>query len=399
MTTERKYGVSDTQRSMWSCRHKWLMRYGLGLQSPEKPLAPYRGIIWADAMHRLPTDGLDDTLSYLDELELMHLDADTFHTPAEDEIVKATFAEVNCMLRRYVAQYDGDPFAGMTIMQSEHRLMSKVRTPSGRPSTRTDFMGIVDKLVLLNDRLWLLEHKATSMELLKWVDAHSYDPQAPTYAWLEEEYTGQRIHGIIYDLAFTKPLKTADQFETLKDGKRLKKHVGNTTAGEFRAALWRNGLSEEDATTRKGAEWYTETIADLERREDDGWWFHREPVPFDRREVARTAGEIYTIATEIRRARDATKEMRDEMYDVAATGNHDELAEKACGHLRAVAAKFPRNPAMCQTYGRKCRYMDLCRTHQPEAVNDFVIRVRKGEPANEPTEDAEETETDIESPW
>ena len=370
--------ISNGERTTASCMQRWFLRYGLGLLETSKPRAMYLGTVWAEAMDAYGRDGLTGALARLDAVEDKHLGGIGAQFLSSFEDTGAAFVLCRDMLARYDAHWRGrEPDLGRVVL-SEHRLVAPIPSPGGGASWKTYVGGYLDKLThrreLLDDGLWVVEHKTTSTPLNDWLARNEYKPQGYTYAWLVEQVIGRPVRGIIFDVALSVRPTPADEFEPIANGSRLRKPNGlpTTTADRWASAIKRNGFRFD------GEPWYVEIGRELRKREERGHWFRRFVVPYLPAEIQRAGAELYPVLTQLRQQKEATAPLRAQLRDkLASPFEFGELVESI---VREHATAYPRNAGLCYQYNRPCEYLDLCRHQSREAAGAFTMRTSKGTP-------------------
>ena len=371
--------ISNSERTRAGCLHKWFLSYALGLALPHKPLAMYRGILWHEALEKYTELGLADTLDWLD-LELdIHLGKVGQHYLKTAEATAETFRLVKGMLPRYLEHWQyAQPWK---VLETECLIKRWTRCPTGRCSSATGFVGVIDKLVQIQGSddaepaLWIVEHKTTTMKLDEWWRSNLYKPQAPSYAWLIREELGKQVRGVIYDVALAVEPRPACNFDTTKDGKRLHKPkpgtLPMTTADNWARAIKSRGFSFNDQP------WYVEIGKQLRERDQSDFWFRRFTVPITGAETDRAGAELWHEGTRLRRLKTGLKADR-EALELAAADPSD-FSQVVAEICQERGAEFPRNHGMCRQYNRRCEYLDLCQHQSAEAAGDFVLHERDDE--------------------
>lgn len=383
--------VSDSERGCAGCRHKWLMKHGLRVSTPHKPEAMYRGVIWSYAMDWYHEVGatVASTTTKLRKMMDDHLGqtGPDFMKTMED--TGRIFTDTIGMLERYDAFW-GEEELGDRIVFSEKRVASATRTPTGHKSTKTGWLGVLDKLLEIGSDLWVLDHKTTALKIEDWRTYNDYRPQASTYCWLiQETFPNRNVRGIIYDIAHSIPPKLWNEFDVIKDGSRLHKPpragMPHTTADQWAKAIAANGFRFDDQP------WYITIGKKLRERDRSRYWFDRVVVPIPQSEIERTGRELYTIGSELRLAKDKLRWARSRLRDASVDPNL--FAKTLATILQKVGAEHPRNPTQCRLYNRPCDYMPLCREWSVETASSYVMqpRWRNHERSDEPESGQDET--------
>ena len=416
-------GITNSERGTSQCDQLWLLTYGLGLEAGARPRPFILGDLWhvgMDEFYRLSTgDGISASAvtharaaiakrgeELLAEAERMNFTPEHFDpTSAEqwDGVVMdpadiiADAHRAAWMVVHYWKTYRGKlPAGSFQVVMNEQLLATRVRNPAtGRKSPVTTYAGRVDKLVRINGRLWVVEHKTSSGALSDWLANNATSPQVLSYAWAIEEQLGEPVAGAIYDLAYTGK-QTLPQ--PTKDGSRLRKSAGlpSCTAAEFANAVasihcpdWqRGGGSAEDmvaaaigqAKKPEDVQWYADTLRALQHREDDGYWFRREVVPFAAGEVQRMGAELYHSCTRLRRMHDVVEPYAAAMRENVANG--DTVASSVEFALRCITedhpGQFVRNHSACiGRFGRMCSRAALCRSHHANDAQHVRVKAAR----------------------
>lgn len=380
--------ITNSERSTATCPHRWLLQYGLGMRTRKRVRALDLGSFFhegLDAYYGQPCpagtqvelrDRLADALVAVDRAFTKEtassqgatdsIDPGEYLSPDQIEEMREHAETAKILLGMYHAQWSVDDFV---LLHNEQSLSANVRTFAGNRSTRTKFGGKVDKVVELNGRVFIVEHKTTKTPLVDWYEKNRRSPQARTYAWLLWE-AGIHVHGVIWDLVQSVPPKRWDALPVLKDGKRLAKTAGLpwTTADEFEIAVRQVGLTGLGRDgTMDDADWYSETHERLKARDKSGFWLRREVELFSDEEIDRIGEELYRDATKLRRWREATDETRTKIL-AAPDAKRPEMVEAA---LKDIGTDFPRAASVCWQYNRLCPYASICHSWSRYDVLDF----------------------------
>ncbi len=420
--------ITNSERSTAACPQRWLLRYGLSLRTEgrvycldvgsfvheglEALFESYESIHLAayEDMYKLPlvdaVDAIDNALATINRNRLAEVcrikgsvtssdgtfDPTASHVdPGDIELVNDAATTAIALLKGYHSRWQNDLF---TTIRNESIVKTMTITPNGNRSTRTGYTGKVDKVVEYRGRLFLMEHKSTSTPLDEWLEKHRRSAQARSYAFaLRAE--GIDVEGVIYDLIQSKPPRPWGELGVLKDGSRLAKPKGLpwTTAALFAEAVmflhgsfgsfdWVDGTQGciraiIDAHKKpESVEWYADVYARLAARDADGFWYRREVELFEPGEIDRTASEIYTDATKIRRWKERTKPYRDDIL-AAAPQDVPAMVEDA---LHEIGHEFTRQAQepICWQWRRLCPYASLCHSHSMHDVNSFRIERAPG---------------------
>lgn len=378
MASKRKAraSITNSERQAAACPQRWLLRYGLGLRSQESTPALYIGSLVhsaIEALYRLPTTTVWSRLTVRKAIEQEHQrwlserreSLGGFFDISPDEL-KAADEQAATAIRiaeAYIAEYRTQDWrvvkneqAFDTSISKQHRLTSMRLT--------VNLAGKVDRVIEHRGRTWIVETKTSSIPLDEWVERNRRGHQAITYAIALREQ-GYEVDGVIFDLVNSKPAKRAEDLAVLKDGTRLAKPAGlpYTTASEFERAVSNLGQNLDSV------DWYRATHDQLRSRDGSGFWFRREPLLFDRRDVERTQHEIERSMHEIGKWRhlvDITKR-------ATATISETDAANGIEATLSIISREFPREPALCWQYNRLCTYASLCSSQSAEDASRFVV--------------------------
>lgn len=367
--------VTNSERRTLGCKHLWFLRYGLCLSHPQGEaalVAMYHGTLWHKLMEIYHSAPDSDSGMAQAKAWAAHFRSnankplflpDTAPSPQMAIVLSMVSEE---MLQRYDEHWKGSRWS---VIFTERRLIAQVRHPATRKRTEVArFAGKPDMLVTVDESgdAWLVEHKMTTTDLDKWLLTRSYDPQAATYAWLVWEQMKIRCKGIIYNLANRKMPSPWTSFEVTKDRTRLKKPTGlpQTTSEIFLEAIAENGFQLSDQ------EWYAEVAEQLQRRENDGYWFKRSFHLFHPEEIRRAERELYSVATSTVEMVEATSELR----ELISNENDDSLPTTIAAVVKQYGDNFPRNPSYCYIRNTPCAFMNFCKEQSPEAAQSFIVR-------------------------
>ena len=266
---------------------------------------------------------------------------------------------VESMLIGYDERWRGEQ-AEYGVLANEQVVRACLTAPSGNTSPWVVYSGVVDKLVIRNDRLFVVEHKTSAKPADKWRADNDYSPQGLGYAWLAQKTIKRRIDGIVYDVSWKQIPPSPDSIKlvgtgTPKNPRRLTKVLPpGTTHGVYGAALEMHGYCVDDQ------EYYRETLDELHSKRDQ---YHRRfVVPVMQAEIERLGRELYHVATRIRRLAEPLRGIRKRLKS-----NDDVL-----GAILAHGDRYARNGNACRTF-RRCRYMDVCRYQSVEAIEAFNV--------------------------
>lgn len=367
--------VTNSERGVWqTCQRKWFYQYGLRIIFLYMSLDQWIGSIWHAVM---------DEYWYL--MFKQKMDWEEVFPLCWNEINEGIAQYKEAQVKRYMQDYyegELDVLYSMlgqyslfvtespTLLHSEKPLRAPVRTRTGKRSSITRYGGVLDKMsdlgVSMTHKRRLVEitdHKTTNRPVTEWLKEHADLPQMLGYNWLAIE-NGFDVAFCTYDITWKHRMPSLGDYAVLKNGKALSKRLPKgATANGFRMAIERNGFQLSDH------DWYMEKYSKLKLNDIAGNnLYHKfETVTFTRDQLLEFQKEIYVIATEIRRAREKTKEMS---RAVQWTG----LPSVCNDGCRKMSCKFPRNGSRCMDYKRKCEFYDLCHYNSPESLIDLGLR-------------------------
>jgi hypothetical protein len=397
--------ITNSERSAAACPQRWLLKYGLALRPEGRVRALDVGSFVHEgleelfcAQHEGSTNPLERALKRIGlarETEIYRIESasspdhlDPLAYGSQDDVDRVIEAANDAakLVAGYVAHWNARQFE---LIRNEGTVETPVMTPRGNASTRTRYTGKVDKVVRYQGRLFIVEHKSTTLALSEWHEKHRRSPQAMGYA-IALRREGIECEGVIYDLIQSKPPREWYDLALLKDRSRLAKPKGLPwmTADAFFTAvreLHVDAISSSISTDADpldiiqgivtsakkpdDVEWYLGAYRALLARDEDGFWYRREVELFEDAALERTSDEIYHDATRIRRWKEGTKVFRDRI--IAATDEQvPDIVENA---LQLDGAAFPRQSSLCWQWNRLCPYASLCSSHSRHDVVGFRI--------------------------
>ena len=361
--------TSNSERASALCEMRWLFRYGLGLEVPMDSYAMSVGKAWHEVMEVYWLHGYEAGISRVRALAL------------DDQIIPITGDRIGLdvlepMLERYHLFHEQQP--PLTVLGQEVSIERATRV-NGRWSTASRWLGVIDKVVQdRRGKVWIVEHKTTGLHPATWLEAHRADYQPRIYAWLmrslrRSEPRGDGLHGlnldpvgVIYDVVrrggVTQPRRN-------KDGSLAKVRKG--TLPKMSARDWINNLTDEEEQIG----WVMEVYRGLQARDEEGYWQAREWITFQPGEVDRAAAEAHTVATRLRRHREAIEPLRSSLYDEPPASPH-ELGWRVSRLIREVWGQFPRNVGECSRWGRLCEYAAACADPNTTTCSELRIRAQ-----------------------
>jgi hypothetical protein len=120
--------------------------------------------------------------------------------------------------------------------------------------------------------------------------------------------------------------------------------------------------------------WYRQTLAKL-RAQEDGQFYCRVWVRFAEGEVGRVGKELYTVATQLRRAHRVMVPWREQIQRLhAAAASSTDWVRIAQGAAQDKGHLFPRSTTGCMAYNRPCPYMNACRYQGTEGFRALHVK-------------------------
>lgn len=263
--------ISYSQIKTWKrCRQKWYYGYVRNLL-PKGRIYKIELGKYGHALLEAYYKGED-----LKEASQVYWDEQT-KDMFEEEMVEFedTRFQAEVLSERYINHYE-DIDRHMEILSAEGKFSTPI---NGGVHLR----GIID-LVMQDDtgELWLVDHKFTSIDLIKYEDGLVLDEQANYYLWALAEMLGEDkpVAGIMFNLVKSK-LPSVPKL--LKSGGLSKAQSIDTDTATYLKAIEDNGLNPHD---------YDDILRSIEEKD--------RPF-FKRHYVQRTAQELRNIGTELDR--------------------------------------------------------------------------------------------------
>lgn len=379
----KHWWFSQSQLATYTaCRHLWWLKFVLGLEEIERNKVLGLGSLWHECMDRLWrawTGGqAKDLETALSAAELVVGSLAVGDEKYEAEVS----AKAIGMLVRYLRRWEG-PVG--TVLCSEQEVSAYPVIAEGPLSAwsrtnrvNTRIMGKPDKIVVENGEVWVVEHKSTSMDLQQWRDKHSYSPQAAIYCWLvmcgwrrlelldkseESKRALERgVAGIVYDLASTADVATAEDCVRIKSGALSKQLPRNLSAEVFSDAV----------AQAEPADWYEEKRRELEANPPR--LFSRYQVRIDHEEMSRTMAEVAVLAQQARKIwRVAQDEARGTLGGISSLDGEMVYRRAVAQHLRNYGHRYERCESNCWAYNRRCPMMDVCSYRSLESLETILI--------------------------
>lgn len=360
--------ATNSERSVFeACKHKHFIQSILGARATRlaKPLE--MGRIWHDALEmwwrrwdvltalqfpfKRARVGADDILgrgfeALRSRLPKGFTTSNRFGWMTAESLdeSEALFA---AMLQGYHERYKSQP---LELVMNEEVLSCPVKTRRGNVSNRSGIAGRLDKLVRdEHGQLWVTDHKTTKMQLRDWRTTHEYNPQLSQYAVMLRRM-GYDPVGVCYDLALKAAPPAPESFRVVAKGDRLYAQLPqHTDAASYRAALLHHGLDESEPS-------HVKALGRLDQLDD--LFFKRVWIRFGDGEIDRAEREIYTTATQIRRAHDVCVHEKERLRSSPSMADwRARLVETA----QRRGPDFPRSSGACYQYRRECSLMAFCK--------------------------------------
>lgn len=352
--------MTNSERSaVQLCAHKHLLHYGLALTRIGPPRgALLIGHLWHKAMQAV-WSGYD----LLTSSAFVGQAVDTIKAGPCSRFDLPDIMEAQTLVLHMLERYSRNAHQEMrkawrTVLVENH-MESRCITPSGHYSPWARYSGRCDAIAesTQTSQRAIVEHKTSSLPLESW---EKDNPSAQTlgYVWLATE-NGLKPEGVLYNLVSTKMEPRAEDFRVIKDGKRLsRQYPANATAAGLVAAIRMHGFPVHP---------YADKLRELEMN----------PPVFERRlfkrfrleEMKRAVLEIYHLATVARRWKTVTLPWRE-----AAKLAGVDWKSTVVSILKKHGHKWPRSPASCTRWGRKCSFWDICTYQTEEALEGFRLR-------------------------
>ena len=347
--------TSNSERSASVCEMRHFLAYGLGLEVPGTTQALSVGKAWHTLQEVYWTQGIEAA-----QAEAVRLCSADSLVPIEskDEGLGALLS----MLEVYHVAHQRYPSLEVIAQEMSIETWTQAKV---RRSTASRWLGIVDKVVRDHrGDLWVLEHKSTALSPSDWLDQHRDDYQPRIYAWLLSQQ-GIKTVGVIYDVVrrYRHPI-----LKRKKDGALVKPRAG--TLPRMSASQLRDQLLPQD----RDLPWVDDIIQKLEARDLTDHWLKREQIRWKPDEIDRAAAEAHTVATRLRRKRDAVSDLRAQLHD------KPQGCPRAQGRLIARIirdnwGKHPRNTGECKKWGRLCDFAQAC--SNPTEITCSELRLRR----------------------
>lgn len=286
--------VSYSQVKTWKrCRQKWYYNYVRGLKPKERvrkiDLGNY-GHALLEAYYR------GEDIQEASEAYWMEQTKDMFQEQIDE--YKEVREQAEALVERYIKHYQekGEEFEVHAV---EQHFKTTIPTPAGYKS-KTDLQGILDLVVEdSTGEIWLVDHKFTSIDLVKYEENLVLDEQANYYLWALADMLGNHnaVSGIIFNLVRAK-LPTVPK--VLKSGGLSKAKNIDTDVETYLQAIKDNGLNPKD---------YTDILTHL--KELDRPFFKRHRIHRTPEELAHIQEELYEMSRDMRGCRiyrNATKD-------------------------------------------------------------------------------------------
>ena len=236
--------VTSSERSTsLDCSRRWYWNYGLKLVPTSKPIYWSFGSLWHQILEEyylgIEEHGILNITGLVSKAKDIAGEWLDFHSVKSDldqekfEQVKALAEIVPSMVFGYAKTWLNNDLC-WNIVGIEETLVSKLRTASGRKSTKNRYAGAYDLLVEKDGEYILVEHKTTAGKAHAIEPSLAVNPQALGYLWL---------------------------------ARKVSTAACDTTPDIFRNALIENNQDPEDPA-------YQERLQKIESNQS-GNWFHR----------------------------------------------------------------------------------------------------------------------------
>lgn len=272
--------LSYSQIKTWkTCRQKWYYKYVEGLE----PIQRIQKVeVGKYGHHLLEAYYKGEDIQQASEEYWLEQTKDMFQEEMDEYIGVREQAEN--MVERYLKHYDSNEWKVLAV---EEPFRVNIPNPTGGESE--DYLrGIID-LVVEDEmgEIWLVDHKFTSIDLLKYEDNLVLDEQANYYLWaLRELLQMDGISGIMFNLLRTKEPSVP---RVLKNGGLSKAKNIDTTYEVYLQAIKDNELDPAD---------YQDILEHIQQTEKP--FFKRHKVYRNPEEIDRIGEELYAIAQDIR---------------------------------------------------------------------------------------------------
>lgn len=338
MTNKRTF--TNSERSAFHCQQKWLWRYGMSLRPVVEGSHFLRGNIWHDTMDVYHNEGLEAAETHLEDL-LNKSKAQLLDTSssATEEQQSAFVKQCMILLPDYHRRYAGE----WEVLHTEIEL-----------STCIDeyrdlwWAGKVDKIVRTKQgKVYIVDHKTTTMDTSRWYQFHRYRPQMIGYALLAERELGISIDGIMYDVVCMPTIRSEEVPDVTKAGV-LRKY--STNLPNITPEAWQEGMEKHNDFSDNAED----VLKRLKARKAADCEMARFDMPLTSDERARTLLELQNVTASLKSRWEYVQDYRDIVHDAKSL-------DIAAGIVyRDVAGSFPRNHSMCRMYNKLCKYASLC---------------------------------------
>jgi len=353
--------ITNSERGKADCPHKFFLGTALGLvpDSAAEPL--YKGNLFHKIMEEADENGAETAIRMHRDRRDSHLDAvgpEFMRAPRER--IRTLFHDLDWLARAYFSFWGKSSDWDWEVLESEQRHTYPV-------TGDVHLGGIQDKLVRFNGQLWIVDHKTTKGDASQWYD-NSYSAQGPAYVWMVSNSIGERVAGIIYDVANSKPIEWEPI--PLKKPPGVRKHgPPHLTANMYAEALEKHGIGID------WKEWTLDNHQALRDREDAGYWFSRIPVPFSDEEIERARLEWTVVAAGLSAIKVKHEPHRDW---IAGIDDPWEQADAISSVAQEFGWHYPRAFGQCKKWGRMCAYREFCERPQ-DGPNGLVFRPKRKE--------------------
>lgn len=242
-----------------------------------------------------------------------------------DDSAQLVAAKCRGLMRGYDARWRD---AGYVTVEAEKVLRCPLYNPETGAKSRTfELGGKLDVIARYEDRLVLIDHKTTSVDI--------QDPDAPYWRQLVVE--GQASHygilGWANNLKFDATIWDAIRKPSISPKKLTKAERAHVLANQryYDTTISRKSLEIVMGEERETLEMYEARLAHDCTSERPEWYFQRRPVPRVDHELLEYAQQLWDLS-----------------QDIIATRQHD---------------RHHKNSGACMLYGSPCKFLGVCSGH------------------------------------
>ena len=208
--------------------------------------------------------------------------------------------------------------------------------------------GKVDKIVRTkHDKIYIVDHKTTTMDTGRWYEFNRYRPQMIGYALLAESELDLQIDGLMYDVVRMPPVRSEDVPEPTKAGV-LRKYTSNLP--NITPEAWQKGMIACNDYSDNAKD----VLKRLQKRKDEDCEMARFELALTEDERKRTLLELQNVTAALKARWEYVLPYREKVH------SEESLDKSARMVYRELAGSFPRNQSMCRMYNKPCKYASLC---------------------------------------